>query len=270
MAFLRTTMLLGLLTAIFLGIGWLLGGIEGMTLGLGVAILTNFIMYFWSDKIVLRMYRAKPLQDAKLNKMIEDLAKKAGVPMPKTYMIELDVPNAFATGRNPKHSAVAVTRGLTNSLTHDEIEGVLAHEISHIKHRDILISTLAATVAGALAWVSHIFWYSTDRNNRNAFTFLLLFVLVPIAATLIRLAITRAREYHADTGGAQLTDPLKLASALEKIGAVAKARPLKKGNPSTAHMFIVNPFNANMLIRLFSTHPPIEERVARLRAMAKK
>jgi heat shock protein HtpX len=270
MAFLRTTFLLGILTAIFLAVGWLVGGITGISIGLAAAIATNFLVFFFSDKIVLRMYRAKPLQDAKLSRVIEELAKKAGIPKPKTYMVEMAVPNAFATGRSPKHSAVAVTRGLVDNLSHDEVEGVLAHEISHIKHRDTLVSTMAATIAGALAWMGHIFWYSSDRQNRNAWTFLLIFILVPIAATLIRLAITRTREYHADTGGAQLADPLKLASALEKIGSIAKAHPVRKGNPSTAHMWIVNPFSGASLLRLFSTHPPIEERVARLRAMAKK
>lgn len=269
MAFLRTTLLLGVLTAIFLAIGWLFGGVAGMTYGFVFALAMNFIVYFWSDKIVLHMYRAKPLHDARLNKMIEKLAAEAGIPKPKTYIVDSEVPNAFATGRSPKHGAIAVTRGLANMLSHDEIEGVLAHEISHIKHRDILVSTMAATIAGAISWIVNVFWYTTDRENRNIITFLLLLILVPIAATLIRLAISRTREYHADTGGAQLSDPLKLASALEKIGAFAKAYPFRRGNPSTAHMWIVNPFTASSILKLFSTHPPIEERVRRLKEIAR-
>ncbi|MBI2584235.1 MAG: zinc metalloprotease HtpX [Candidatus Aenigmarchaeota archaeon] len=268
MAFLRTTFLMAILIALFLVIGYALAGIAGMTYALGFAVVLNLFAFWFSDGIVLRMYRAKPLKDAKINDMIEDLAKKAGIPSPRTYFVDTDVPNAFATGRSPGHSAVAVTRGLVDKLNDKEIRGVLAHEISHIKHRDTLVSTMAAVIAGAISWLGYIFLFG-DRDNRNALGILLAFILVPIAASLIRLAITRTREYHADTGGAKIDDPLALASALEKISDYAKHVRLR-GNPSTAHMWIVNPFSGQSLINLFSTHPPAEERVRRLREMSKK
>jgi len=264
---LRSTLLLGLLTAIFIAIGYIFGGIVGATAGLILAFTMNFFSYWYSDKIVLWMYRARKLDDKKINSMIEKLAKKSGIPKPKTYFVDTDVPNAFATGRSPKHSAVAVTRGLMERLDDDEIEGVLAHEMSHIKNRDTLVSTIAATLAGALTWLAYLFYFG-DQRNKNALSFILLFILAPLAASLIRLGISRNREYLADHAGALISSPLKLASALEKISSDVKVKPMK-GNNATAHMFIVNPFSGTTMIELFSTHPPTEKRVAALRAMAK-
>ncbi|MEM7819214.1 MAG: zinc metalloprotease HtpX [Candidatus Aenigmatarchaeota archaeon] len=264
---LRTVLLLGLLTAIFLVIGFIFGGILGMTIGLILAFIVNFVSYWYSDKFVLALYRAKELENKKIDSMIEKLAKKAGIPKPKTYIVDMEVPNAFATGRNPKHAAVAVTSGLLDHLNENEIEGVLAHEIAHIKNRDTLIQTLAATIAGAISWIAYIFYYG-DERNRNAITFILLFILAPIAAMLIKLAISRNREYVADKTGAMLSDPLGLANALEKISLYVISKPIH-GNAATSHLFIVNPFTAGSLINLFSTHPPIEERIRRLKEMKK-
>jgi len=268
MAAFRSALLLGILTAIFLAIGFFFGGIFGATAGLIIAFIVNFISYFFSDKIVLKMYNAKELKDEKINAMVEKLAKKSGLPKPKTYIIQTDIPNAFATGRNKNHAAVAVTKGLIDKLDDDEIEGVIAHEISHIKHKDTLISTMAATIAGAISWLAYIFWFG-DERNRNIINYILLFVLAPIAAMLIRLAISRSREYYADRGAGEISNPLSLASALGKISDFTKNVKIK-GNPSTAHLFIVNPFTGINLINLFSTHPPIEERIKRLEEMAKK
>jgi len=263
----RSTLLLGLLTAIFLAVGYLFGGMFGATIGLVIALATNFISYWYSDKIVLRMYRAKKMDDKKINGIVEKLAKKMGLPKPKTYFIETDVPNAFATGRSPKRSAVAVTKGLMDKLNDEEIEGVLAHEMAHIKNRDTLVSTIAATLAGALTWLAYLFYFG-DERNRNALSFIFLFIFAPLAASLIRLAISRNREYLADHTGAMNSNPLKLASALEKISDSVRHKPMK-GNTSTAHLFIVNPFSSMSLIELFSTHPPTEKRTAALRAMAR-
>jgi len=264
---LRTAFLLGLLTAIFLAIGFYFAGVYGMLVGLAMAFLINFTSYWYSDKIVLSMYRAKPLSEKDfptIHESLKKLAEKAGIPKPKLFLVDMPIPNAFATGRNPKNSAVAITKGLLN-LSKDEIEGVIAHEISHIKHRDTLISTMAATIAGALSWLAYIFYFGSDE--RNAFSFILLFILAPLAATIIRLAISRNREFFADKEGAEISDPLSLANALEKISMYAKKFRIQ-GNPSTSHLFIVNPFSSGTLVKLFSTHPPVEERIARLRKMA--
>jgi len=266
MAFLRTSLLLGLLIGIFLVVGYVFAGFAGMTYALVFAILLNVIMFWYSDKIVLKMYRAKPLNDAKLNKMIKELAEKSSIPMPKTYIVETEVPNAFATGRSPSHSAIAVTTGLVKHLNDKEIHGVLAHEMSHIKHRDTLVSTLAAVMAGAISWLAYAFMFG-NSENRNGLSVLFLFILVPFAATLIRLAVTRTREYHADRGGADIVNPLDLASALEKISSYTSHAKIK-GNPSTAHLWIINPFSGQSFTSLLSTHPPTEERVRRLKEMA--
>ncbi len=262
----RMALLLGLLTALFLAIGYFFAGMAGMTIGLAFAFMMNFFAYFFSDSIVLRMYGAKKLEDKKINAMIERLAKKAGIPKPKTYIVNMDVPNAFATGRSPKHSAVAVTKGLIDTLNESEIEGVLAHEISHIKNRDTLVQTIAATMAGAISWLAYAFMFGDE--DRNMFSTLLLFVLAPLAATLIQLSISRGREYMADAGGAKLSNPLDLAAALGKISAAAKEKPLR-GNAATSHMFIINPFSGSSIAGLFATHPPVEERIARLKEMGK-
>jgi heat shock protein HtpX len=268
--FLRTAALLGLLFAIFMAVGWLIAGIAGASVAFAAALLLNLLTFWFSDKIVLAIYRAKPLKESHLNRMIAELADKAGIPHPKTYMVESDVPNAFATGRSPSHSAIAVTAGLVNRLTDHEIRGVLGHEIYHIRHRDTLISTMAAVIAGAISWLAYaMYWGGAGqrREGGHAAIALLLFILAPFAATLIRLAISRSREYHADQGGAQISNPLWLAGALEKIEAAATHFRMR-GNPSTAHLWIVNPFRADSLIRIFSTHPPTHERVRRLKEMS--
>lgn len=267
-SFIKTTLLLGLLTAIFLAVGFYFGGIFGLTVGLILAFALNFVSYWYSDKIVLWVYRAKPLQNNKINNMVAKIATKAGIPKPKTYIVAMDVPNAFATGRNPKHSAVAVTKGLMDALNDGEIEAVLAHEIGHVKNRDTLVSTVAAVIAGAISWLAYAFYFG-QQENRNALSFVLLFILAPLAASLVRLAITRTREFGADHTGALLSDPLKLASALEKISDAAKHSSIR-GNAATSHLFIVNPFSGRSLIGLFSTHPPVAERTRRLREMGKR
>ncbi len=262
----KTFALMTLLTALFLAVGFLFGGIAGMALGLVLAVVRNVGTHWYSDSIGSRMYRAKELKDEKLKRIVESLAQKAGIPVPKLYQVAMEVPNAFATGRSPKHAAVAVTTGLMKTLSEKEVRGVLAHEISHIKNRDTLIGTLAATMAGALSWFAYIFYFGSDE--RNAVSAILLFIVVPIAALLIRLAITRTREYAADETGALLSNPMDLAKALEKIAGYAKARPLR-GNSATSHLFIINPFSAHDLGHLFATHPPVEKRIERLEAMAK-
>jgi len=270
MAFLRTTLLLSLLTGILLAVGLLLGGTYGMTIALIVAFVINIFSYWFSDKIVLAMYGAKPTNDKMVHNIVDKLCKDAKLPKPKIYIVESDIANAFATGRNPKNSAVAVTRGLLENLEEDEIEGVLAHEISHIKNRDTLVSTIAAIIGGAIAYLAQIAWYSVlfhDRRNNSSLILFPFIILAPLAATLVRLAVSREREYGADYTGALISrNPDALASALEKISVISSRKPLK-GNVATSHLWIVNPFKADSLITLFSTHPPIESRVKRLRAM---
>ncbi len=260
--------MLGILTALFLAIGFFFAGIAGMTMGLVIALLMNFLAYWYSDSFVLRLYGAKPYDNKDLKGMIKKLSKKHDIPEPKLYLVDTDVPNAFATGRSPKRSAVAVTRGLMNKLDDDEVEAVLAHELSHVKHRDTLVGTMAATLGGALTWLAYLFWFGGDDEGKNVISYLLLFMLAPLAAMLIRLSITRSREYLADRGGATIADPMKLASALEKISASVKQNPAR-GNAAAAHLFIVNPFTASNIAALFSTHPSTESRVERLKAMAK-
>lgn len=266
MAFVRTTLLLGLLTGIFLAIGYLLGGMGGATIALMFAGLMNFFAYWYSDKIVLRMYGAKPSDDKRLNSIIKDLAKEADLPLPKVYIINTPVPNAFATGRDPKHAAVAATRGLLDALDKEEVEGVIAHELAHVKNRDILISTMAATIGGAISWLGYMAWWSMMGQRRGGNILLLpLIILAPLAATIVRMAISRGREYHADYTGAIISkNPLGLASALQKIEHIARNHPMH-GNAATAHMWIVNPFKGDALVNLFSTHPPVAERVKKLK-----
>jgi heat shock protein HtpX len=240
----------------------------------------NFSVYWFSDRIVLKMYRAHEVTEAEepgLHRIVRELALRGGLPMPKVYLIDQDAPNAFATGRNPQHAAVAVTTGIKRLLNEEELKGVLAHELSHIRHRDILIGTVAATIAGAISWIATMarwgamFGGGDDREGGGAaqlVAMLVLTTLASIAALLIQMAISRSREYHADEGGAQLAaNPLYLARALAKLDAGAKRIPMQI-NPSTAHMFIVNPLRGRGLMSLFSTHPPMEERIRRLEAMA--
>ena len=272
---LKTFFLLLLMTIFFLIIGELLGGVKGMQMALIFAIITNFISYFFSDSIVLASYKAKevlPEQDPRLHSIVSELAMSAKIPMPKIYKINTTMPNAFATGRNPQHAAVAVTEGILRLLDDRELRGVLAHELSHIKNRDILISCIAATLAGAIMVLVRIsFWFGggrNSRNNSNIIIALLLLILAPIAAGLIQMAISRSREYIADSDGAKISgDPLALASALRKL-AYGNAKQNNNVSSTTAHMFIVNPLKGKDIQSLFSTHPPIDERIKKLEEMA--
>jgi heat shock protein HtpX len=269
----KTALLLGALTGLLLFVGQAMGGRSGMTAALVMAGLMNFAAFFWSDKIVLRMYRAQPVDRAQapaLYEIVERLATKAGIPMPKLYVIPSPALNAFATGRNPSHAAVAVTEGIQRALDREELEGVLAHELSHVMNRDTLISTVAATLAGAISWLAHPFMLMgagasrDDRGRGNPLAALVAVFLAPIAAMLIQMAVSRSREYQADASGASLVGyPQGLASALRKLAAAKERVPLR-ASPSTAHLFIVNPLSGRSIANLFSTHPPLEERIARL------
>ncbi|MFZ3209338.1 MAG: zinc metalloprotease HtpX [Geobacteraceae bacterium] len=277
---LRTTFLMTLLTVLLVMAGGAIGGRSGMTFALIMAGVMNFVSYWFSDKIVLAMYGAKEVNEAEYPDffgMVRQLAVQAGMPMPKVYIIPSETPNAFATGRNPEHAAVAATSGILRILTREELMGVMAHEISHVRHRDILISTIAATIAGAITYLAHmaqwaaIFGGGRDRDEEGGggiFGVLVMAIVAPIAAMLIQMAISRSREYEADKGGAEIAgNPLYLAGALRKLETANRQIPMD-ANPSTAHMFIVNPLVGGGLMSLFSTHPPMEERVRRLEAMA--
>lgn len=269
MALIRTALFLALLTAFLLFLGFVFAGFVGMTIALFLAFILNFFAYFYSDKIVLTMYKAKVLNNKKINEIISELSKNAGIPKPKLYIIETDIPNAFATGRNPKHASIAVTRGLIKYLDEDEIEGVLSHEIAHIKNRDVLIACIAAVIAGAISYLAHIAWYSMFYDERRNAMLLPLIVLAPLAAMLIQFAISRAREFHADKTGAFISKkPLSLANALKRIEDMLTSHRIN-GNFATSHLWIVNPFNISTLSRLFSTHPPTQERIKRLVLMSK-
>jgi len=267
----NTALLMGVLFAIFLAVGFLLGGAAGMTMAFVLALLLNLASYWFSDRLVLGMYRAKPSSNSKLEAIIAELAKEAKLPMPKLYEVDSSVPNAFATGRNPKHAAVAVTRGLLE-LDEDEMEGVLAHEISHIKNHDILVATMAATIGGAIAYLAQMGYYmmfAQDRENQgNVIAIVMIAIFAPLAALLVRLAISRGREYGADKNGALLTKkPKALASALRKISESSERKPMR-GSSATANMWIVSPFRADWFTGLFSTHPPIQKRIERLEELA--
>lgn len=274
---LKTGFLLAVLTALFLLIGDAVGGRSGMVMAFGFAVLMNAGAYWFSDKIVLRMYGARETTEAEapeLHGMVSRLAVAAGIPKPKVYMIPTASPNAFATGRDPRHAAVAVTEGITRLLSYDELEGVLAHELGHVRNRDILISTVAATLAGAIMMLARFAQFAAifgGRDSRegggNPIALLAMAIIAPIAALLVQMAVSRAREYRADESGARFCgSPEALARALEKIGSASRRVPMD-ASPATAHMFIMNPLSGKSLMALFSTHPPIEERVARLRAM---
>jgi heat shock protein HtpX len=262
----KTALLLGTLSALFLFLGEALGGAQGMLVGFVFALLTNVASYWFSDTIVLRMYNAQEVgPGSRLYETVRRLADRAGLPMPRCYVIPELSPNAFATGRNPQHAAVAATEGILRILTDDELEGVLAHELAHVKHRDILISSIAATLAAAIMIVARFAMFfggsRDDREGGNPIAALATIILAPIAAMLIQAAISRSREYDADAGGATLAgSPDGLVSALRKIEAASKQVPLD-ANPATAHMFIIKPFSAQGLLGLFSTHPPTEERI---------
>lgn len=276
----KTLMLLTALTVLFVGIGYLLGGQGGMMIAFGFAVIMNFISYWFSHKIVLSMYRAQEVQEAdapRLYTMVRRLATQAGLPMPKVYIIPSGSPNAFATGRNPANGVVAFTQGILDMLSEDELEGVTAHELAHIKNRDILTQTIAATIAGAIGMLASMAKWGAifggmggrdDRDNGGGIIGLLVMAIVaPIAAMFVQMAISRTREYAADATGAQISGkPLSLANALRKLHAGAERRPMD-ANPATAHMFIVNPLSGRSMMSLFSTHPPVEERIARLEAL---
>jgi heat shock protein HtpX len=268
---LKTALLLGALSGLLLMIGQALGGAEGMMLGFIMAAVMNFGSYWFSDKIVLAMYGAKEVAPGHpLYRITANLAQRGGLPMPRVYVIPQDSPNAFATGRNPSHAAVAATEGIMRILDEQELEGVIAHELAHVKHRDILISSIAATIAAAIMMVSRFAMFfggaGRDSDNRggNPIALLATIILAPLAAVLIQAAISRSREFAADAGGAAIAGtPAGLMNALRKIDAAARRIPLD-ANPATAHMFIVKPFSGGGLLSLFSTHPPTEQRVQAL------
>jgi len=266
------------LTLMLVAIGNLLGGKSGMTIALVIAFGMNFISYWFSDKIVLKMYGAREVSETQapeLYSMTRELSYAAGLPMPKVYLMEQDQPNAFATGRNPEHGAIAVTTGIMRILSREELKGVLAHELAHIKHRDILVATIAATIAGAISYLAQMAQWTMffggrddEREGGSPLAAIVMMIVAPIAALLIQMAISRSREYGADAGGAQIAgNPGYLASALRKLDGASRRIPMN-ANPATAHMFIVSPLSGGGFLKLFSTHPPMEERIARLEQMA--
>jgi heat shock protein HtpX len=275
----KTLFLLVTLTLVLVWAGGALGGKQGMTIALIFALGMNFISYWFSDKIVLRMYGAKQVTEAEapdLYSIVRSLVQKAGMPMPKVYMMDQEQPNAFATGRNPNHAAVAVTTGIMRILTREELQGVIGHELSHIKNRDILISTIAATIAGAISYLAQMAQWAMifgghrgdDDEGGSPIAAFVMMIVGPIAALIIQMAISRSREYAADSGGAQIAgNPRYLAGALRKLHMAAQKIPMHS-NPAMSHMFIVNPFSGGGIVKLFSTHPPIEERISRLESMS--
>ncbi|PYO37294.1 MAG: zinc metalloprotease HtpX [Candidatus Rokuibacteriota bacterium] len=277
----KTAVLLAALTSLVVLIGQAIGGQQGMLIAFILAVAMNFGSYWFSDRIVLAMYRAQPIEEAQapdLYRIVRRLTTRAGIPMPRVYLIPGDTPNAFATGRSPQHAAVAVTEGIMRMLDDEELEGVLAHELSHVKNRDTLTMTIAATMAGVITYLAHMAQWAAifgggrrddeEGSGGGVFGALLMAILAPIAAMLIQLAISRAREFQADASGAQLAGrPWGLAKALEKLEMASRMAPMD-ATPATAHLFIVNPLRGEGLATLFSTHPPIQERIARLRAMA--
>ena len=276
----KTAILMAAITALFMAIGAMIGGRAGMMMALVVALGMNFFSYWFSDKMVLKMYNAREVDETSAPRfygMVRELAQRAQMPMPKVYLIDERAPNAFATGRNPDNAAVAATTGIINVLTERELRGVMAHELAHVKHRDILISTISATMAGAISMLANfaVFFGGRDSEGRpaNPIAGIAVAILAPLAASLIQMAISRAREFEADRGGAEISgDPAALASALDKIHRYAQGIPLQaaEAHPETAQMMIMNPLSGGGLRGLFSTHPATEERIARLMAMARE
>ena len=274
----KTAILMAAITALFMALGSVLGGQQGMMIALLVALGMNFFRYWFSDKMVLKMYNAQEVDEnsaPQFYRMVRELAQRAQLPMPRVYLINEDAPNAFATGRNPQHAAVAATTGILQVLSERELRGVMAHELAHVKHRDILISTVSATMAGAISMLANFAMFFGGRNNEgrpaNPVVGILVMLLAPLAASLIQMAISRSREFEADRGGAEISgDPQALASALQKIQRHAQGVPMAAAerHPETAQMMIVNPLSGGGLRGLFSTHPATEERVERLLAMA--
>ncbi len=276
---LRTVILLGALTGLLMLIGGYFGGRQGVVIAFVIAVVMNFGTYWFSDKVVLAMYRGREVSEAQAPELfgiVKSLALRAGLPMPRVYIIPGETPNAFATGRDYDHAVVAVTEGLLRILNREELEGVLGHELTHVKNRDILIGSIAATIGGAVVMLANMAQWAAifgfgrsddDEQGGGMLGLLAMAILAPIAAMIIQMAISRSREYLADDGGASVSGkPYALASALEKLSYAAKVKPMQ-ANPSTAHMFIVNPLTGRSLANLFSTHPPIEKRIERLRAM---
>jgi heat shock protein HtpX len=271
---LKTVLLLGLLSGVLLALGELAGGAQGLVMAFGFAIVMNFVSYWFSDKIVLKMYRAQEVPpEHRLSKIVRRLATQAGLPMPKVYVIPDMSPNAFATGRNPNHAAVAATEGSLRLLDDRELEGVIAHELAHVKHRDILISSVAATMAAAIMMTARLAQYAAifggagdrrDREGMNPIALLATIIVAPLAAMLVQMAISRSREFAADAGGAQIAGtPYGLMDALRKLEGASKQVPMD-ANPATAHMFIIKPFSGRGLMNMFSTHPPTEQRIQAL------
>ena len=274
----KTALLLAVLTVMLVLLGGAIGGRQGMVIAFILALAMNFASYWWSDKIVLAMYGAQPITEAQapgLYDMVRRLASKAGVPMPRVYLIPSEQPNAFATGRSPEHAVVAVTEGIMRVLDDDELEGVLAHELAHVVNRDVLISTIAATLAGAITYLAHMAQWAAifgggrhdDEDAPSPIVMMLMAIVAPLAAMLVQMAVSRSREFQADATGARLAGRTwGLSKALEKLEMASHAIPMN-ANPATAHLFIVNPLSGQALMKLFSTHPPMHERIARLRAM---
>jgi heat shock protein HtpX len=275
----KTLFLLVTLTLILIWAGAAMGGKQGMTIALIFALGMNFFAYWFSDKIVLKMYRAKEVTESEapdLYRIVRRLVQKAEIPMPKVYIMDQDQPNAFATGRNPKHAAVAVTTGIMRILSQEELQGVIGHELAHVKHRDILISTIAATIAGAISYLAYMAQWAMifgghrgdDDEGGSPIAALIMMIVGPIAAMIVQMAISRSREYAADEDGARLAgNPRYLSGALRKLHMASQKIPMN-ANPATSHMFIVNPLSGGGIAKLFSTHPPIEERISRLESMS--
>ena len=283
MNFIKTLVLLTALTLLLVFVGGAIGGQQGMQFAFVFACLMNLGAYWFSDKLVLAMYRAEPLNESEapaVHRVVRELTEKAVMPMPKIYRIPSEAPNAFATGRNPRHAVVAVTHGILELLSEEELKGVLGHELAHVRHRDILIASIVATIAGAVNMLSSMARWALmfgggRRDNRegnsNPLVLLVMAIVAPIAALLIQLAVSRSREFQADESGAQLCgNPIPLASALRKLDAGARRIPMLEANPTTAHLFIVNPLRGGGIAKLFSTHPPVEERIERLERMARR
>ena len=278
---LKTVVLLTFMTVLLVFVGGAVGGRGGMVIAFGMALVMNFVSYWFSDKIVLSMYSAQPVTEAQAPELygsVRRLSQKAGLPMPKVYIIPEPALNAFATGRNPEHGVVAVTEGILRTLSREELEGVLAHELAHIKHRDILTGTIVATIAGAISMIAQMAHWALlfgggrrdDDEGGNPIVALVMMIVAPIAAMLVQMAISRTREFEADKGGASIAgNPYGLVNALQKLEQGAQVVPMHDAKPATAHMFIVNPLTGGGLMKLFSTHPPVADRVKRLKELAR-
>jgi len=271
---LRTVALMTLLTLLLVAAGGAIGGQGGATLALLMAAVMNLGSYWFSDKIVVKMYRGKQVESGPLYEVVSELCQRNGLPMPRVYMLPQQAPNAFATGRNPQHAVVAATEGILQILSREELMGVMAHELAHVQNRDILIGSIAATFAGAISWLAHmaqwalIFGGGRDDEDNNPLALIGMMILAPIAAMLVQMAISRSREYQADATGAKFCgNPFHLANALRKLEAGNRQRPMQHVNEATAHMFIVSPLKGGGVMALFSTHPPMEERIRRLEGM---